>query len=577
MPHLALPSLAAFLRANGVEVVQRDLNAEVFDRLLSRRHLRTVSRQLDREKRRAPTRRLPPQIEQARQEVVRWASQVGGQIAEQIDDAAASVRSERYFEPAAGLEAFATLVEGLRLASVPHYPSELRLLGYRSAYPIDASQAIRADVEDRDINMFRSLFQTWVIPQIRHERPDLVGISLTSADQVSAGFTLAALIKEAGIDTHVVVGGKMITCWRDQLPRAGALWEYMDSAIAWEGEVALLELIRALENGTDLSEVPNLIYRDKGQIRVNGPKEPEPVNTLPIPDFDGLPLDLYLAPARVLPVWASRGCYWGRCAFCNVGYGESRRFAEQCVERVAQEMLSLAERYQTRHFFFADEALSPRMLKLLSAALIEAGADLDWCCCARFEPGINADLLRQMRQAGCRMVLYGLESGSQRILDRMHKGTKLSTAERILREGVEAGIWNHIFFFFGFPGETEQDARETIRFFEANRHVVHSICTGTFLLEKDAEVSANPAQYGIARLIPPAPERDLAYYYEYEAASGISPERAEQIEARFIDSLPDKHAPHLYAHDTYRFLYACRFQASEPLPTMADQGSQGGA
>jgi radical SAM superfamily enzyme YgiQ (UPF0313 family) len=416
--------------------------------------------------------------------------------------------------------------------------------------------------------MYRTLLQTWVIPQIRREQPDVVGISLTSADQITAGFTLAALIKEAGLKTHVVLGGKMITCWRDQLPRAKALWEYIDSAIVWEGEVALLKLTETLGNGADLASVPNLMYVSKGQVQVNGPKEPEPVDTLPIPDFDGLPLDRYLAPARVLPVWASRGCYWGRCAFCNVGYGESKRFAEQCVERVAREMITLAERYQTRHFFFADEALSPRMLKSLSATLIQAGADLDWCCCARFEPGINAGLLHQMRQAGCRMVLYGLESGSQRVLDRMHKGTKLSTAERILREGARAGIWNHIFFFFGFPGETEHDARETIRFFKANRHAVHSVCTGTFLLERHAEVAADPGRYGIARLIAPPPERDLAYYYEYEVSSGINAGRAEQIEAAFIDSLPDKDVPQLYFHDIYRFLYASRFAASEELPTM---------
>ena len=247
-----------------------------------------------------------------------------------------------------------------------------------------------------------------------------------------------------------------------------------------------------------------------------------------------------------------------------------KHFDEQNAERVASEMVSLATKYDTRHFFFADEALSPRMLKALSACLIRRQADLNWACCARFEPGLSADLLRAMRQAGCRMVLYGLESGSQRVLDCMHKGTKLATAERILREGANAGIWNHMFFFFGFPGETEQDAQETIRFFQANRRAVHSVCTGAFLLEKDAAVAADPAQYGIARLTPPHPERDLAYYYEYEMSSGVSAERAEQIEAQFIDSLPDKRAPHLYAHDIYRFLYACRFQESEPLPTMAD-------
>jgi hypothetical protein len=233
-------------------------------------------------------------------------------------------------------------------------------------------------------------------------------------------------------------------------------------------------------------------------------------------------------------------------------------------------MVTLAQAHGVRHFFFSDEALSPRMLSALSAELIQRGADLEWTCCARFEPGIRARLLRQMREAGCRMVLYGLESGSQRVLDRMDKGIKLSTAQRILKEGAEAGIWNHIFFFFGFPGETEWDARETVRFFRANRESIHSVCTGTFLLERDSQVAADPEGFGIARVLPPGTGRDLAYYYDYEVRSGIDARRAEEIEAQFIDSLSVREVPQAYFHDVYRFLYACRFRDSEPLPTMAD-------
>jgi len=207
------------------------------------------------------------------------------------------------------------------------------------------------------------------------------------------------------------------------------------------------------------------------------------------------------------------------------------------------------------------------MLKLLSAQLIEAGTDFHWTCCARFEPGISAELLRQMRRAGCRMVLYGLESGSQRVLDRMDKGTRLETAQRILREGAEAGIWNHVFIFFGFPGETEEEAWETAQFFNAHRGLIHSGCTGTFLLERYARVADEPAAYGVSRLIA-RPERDLAYYYDYEVSSGISSAQTEEIEDQFLESLPRKPFPQFYFHDIYRFLYASRFRDSEPFPTM---------
>jgi hypothetical protein len=500
----------------------------------------------------------------------------GKTLAANVDWAKDCIRSEGFYDAEPSLRAFFTLTDALALASVPHYPSALHLTRYESAYPSDSSQAILAAVQDRRLNVFRSLLQTMVVPQIRRERPDVIGISLISADQVIAGLTLASLIKETGIPAHIVLGGKMITCWRDQLPGALELWDLFDSAIVYEGEVSLLRLIEAIDRGQDLSSVPNLMYRDnRGEnhkVHVNELKAPEAAPTLPNPDFEGLNLDLYLAPERVLPISASRGCYWGRCAFCNVGYGESCTFSERRADQVADEMMTLSREHDTRHLFFADEALSPRMLKRLSARLIEARADLFWACCARFEPALDAELLVQMRQAGCRTVLFGLESGSQRVLDRMNKGTRLETARRILKDGAQAGLWNHIFFFFGFPGETEQEARETIRFFWSQRNVVHSVCTGTFLLERHAHVSEDPLAYDIARLTPPGSgsglERDLAYYYEYSVASGIDSRRAEQIEAQFLESLPDKSYPQYYFHDIYRFLYACQFQEGEQLPTM---------
>ncbi len=569
MPHLAVPSLAAYLRSHGVEIIQRDLNAETFDQLLTSRHLRATHRQLRQEKRRIESQEMSPPLRQARLEAIAWAEEHGRTIATEVEEAKAIVRSERFFDPQLGLQAFLTIASALRIASAPYYPSELHLTRYDSAYPVNASEAIRAAAENRRYNPFRSLFQTSVLPQICRERPDVIGISLTCADQVIAAFTLASLIKEAGLSAHLVLGGKMITCWRDQLPRAEVLWGLFDSAVAFAGEAALLRLMEALDRNADLGQVPNLMYRVGDRVRVNEFKAPELARELPAPDFDGLPLDLYLAPARVLPVSASRGCYWGRCAFCNVGYGESCTFSERQGKQVAQEMLTLSKRYDVQHFFFADEALSPGMLKSLSANLIRSGANLDWTCCARFEPGIGAILLHEMRQAGCRMVLYGLESGSQHVLDRMHKGTRLENIERILHESAAAGIWNHIFFFFGFPGETEEQARQTIQFFQQHRSVVHSVCTGAFLLERHTRVAAEPAAYGVSR-IRSQPGRDLAYYDEYEACSGITAERAEQIEEQFVEGLPARSAPHLYVHDIYRFLHACRFREGQPLPAMSD-------
>lgn len=107
--------------------------------------------QLRREKRRVELHSLSPALQQARLEAIAWAEQHGQAIFSQIDGAKAVVRSEGFFDPAEGLETFIILTEGLRLASVPHYPSELRLLGYGSAYPVDASQGPSTGLSVHDI------------------------------------------------------------------------------------------------------------------------------------------------------------------------------------------------------------------------------------------------------------------------------------------------------------------------------------------------------------------------------------------------------------------------------------------
>ncbi len=567
MPHLALPALTAALRANGHQVIQRDLNIETFDYLLSRTYLDGVVRRLAQDRKRlSKTGAGKPWLKGALQEMD-WGLRQGSHIASRVDAAKRIVRSSAFYDGERGQPAFIALNDGLHLASLPFYPAALTFSGYESPYPMDASAAILAAVRDRDTNVFRSIFAERVIPDIRRERPDVVGISVTCQHQVIAAFTLAHLIKEAGTRTHVVLGGKMITCWQDILPERPALFALCGSAIYHEGETALLRLLDALSGNGSLADVPNLIHRDGDHIVRNEAGCWLDVNNLPAPDFDGLPLDLYLAPERVLPVSASRGCYWRRCAFCNVGYGESHAFRERPAAKVAAEMQALATRHNVQRFFFADEALSPRMLRGLSGLLQTAAPDLRWACCARFDPGINAALLQQLHAGGCTMLLYGLEAGAQRVLDLIGKGTSLPVASRILTDGTAAGIWNHVFLFFGFPGETESEALQTMAFVQGNAASIHSICTGTFLLEKWASISENPERYGITEMRT-APHHDLAFYYDYDVKEGMDARAALAVEEQFIDRLPQQRYAHYYFHDTYRFLYAAHLGGQGPLPVL---------
>ena len=554
MPHLALPTLTAYLRSYGIEVIQRDLNAEIFDEILTRKYMKDALARLRQDygptANKRPVRRSHPDRRQ-----VLWALQEGPDLIEEVQQAKRIIRSETFYDGPESLQAFEVIIKCLEIASLPFYPANLNLQSYVSAYPVDSSKSLLQAVRDPDHNIFLDIFREGVLNDIQREQPDIVGISIPSMPQMLAGMTLGYLIKDAGLDCHVTIGGPHVSMLRDELPNVPSIFSLFDSAVVFDGEVPLLRLAEALDSDGDLSQVPNLVYRDGNTIHTTERKTPEKITEVPIPDFEGLPLNKYLAPELVLPLLTARGCYFGKCAFCNVGYGEPESFSQLRAEQLADQMLALQEKYGVRHIFFADEAITPKNLRALPPVLEELDTPIHWGGCVRFEKVVTGDLLKTMQNGGCRMILFGLESASQAIMDRMVKGTEVEHMSRILRESTEAGIWNHTFFFFGFPGETLDDAQETVNFLFNHKPFINSAALGTFLMERYSPAHRFPGSFGVKRVIEEE-DKDLAIYFDYEVETGIDAEYAEQIMSRFMDTLPDKSFPQFYATDVYRFLYA---------------------
>jgi anaerobic magnesium-protoporphyrin IX monomethyl ester cyclase len=610
MPHLALPALSSFLRARGVEVIQRDLNIEVFAHILTRDYIEKAIGLL-----RQASRHPPAGQQAAPRDRMRWALAAGPELAAQVDQAVQVMRSPAFLDGPAGLQAFLTIVQSLEVASLPRYPAALDLLGYTPPAPVNSSRSLLQAVRDEQHNIFLEIFRRRVIPDIVRERPAIVGISIPTEGQMLAGMTLAHLIKQAGLNCHVTVGGPHITMLREQIPRVPALFRLIDSAVAFEGEWPLLRLAETLEQHGDLAQVPNLIWRDGEQARVNEPLPPPlpyeergarfPLPTGEggrLPDFDGLPLDRYLSPYPVLPLLTAHGCYHGNCAFCNVGYGRTGHYRPLPAELIVEQMLALHRKYGVRHIFFADEAMTPRTLREMSALLevqggpagqvpnadgpyadrpptglpVAAsgwgGSPFYWGGCMRFERVISRELLERISRAGCRMILFGLETASERMIECMGKGTQRQHMSRILRASAGARIWNHTFFFFGFPTETMADAQDTADFVYAHGDVIHSASPGKFVLERYSPVHREPGRFGVHRIIE-KPEQDLAIYFDYELESGLDEATASTITERLLDVLPRKRYGQYYAQDAYRLVYASYlYEQGQPLPPwLADE------
>lgn len=571
MPHLALPTLTAYLRQHGVEVIQRDLNLEVFDEILTRDYLRGAVSKLRKSYGSSQHSNRPNHSlghpngqngktrsayqQQPQSDQIRWAIQRGPQLAAQVEKAKEVVRSTAFYDGPIGLRNFQVVAEALELASLPYFPASLHLQSYEAAGPVDSSQALLELVRDRQTNIFLEIFERGIIQDIKREQPDVVGISLPSMPQMLAGMTLAYLIKEARLDCHVTVGGPHVSMLREELVRTPAVFELIDSAVVFDGEEPLLRLIEAVNQGDALASVPNLVYRDGDTIRTTERKTPDKITDLPLPDFNGLPLGKYLAPEPALPLLTARGCYFGKCAFCNVGYGEPETFSQLRAQHLADQMNEIRKTYDVKHIFFSDEAITPRNLRDLAPILQEQGTPIHWGGCVRFEKYIDKDILDNAYRGGCRMILFGLESASDAIMDQMVKGTQLPHVDRILQESADAGIWNHTFFFFGFPGETIEDAQETVNFLYRHKYHINSAAMGTFLMERYSPAHRFPQSFGVKRIIE-EPDKDLAIYFDYEVESGMDERMSDRVAESFLATLPDKRYPQYYVSDVYRFLYA---------------------
>src|SRR6266849_2661513 len=209
---------------------------------------------------------------------------------------------------------------------------------------------LAAATADPHANLFEAYYQSSVLAELERDRPDLVAVSILNVQQVIPGLTLARRLKTAG--HFVVIGGTVYTKFVGELLQRPEFFRlFCDGLIAYEGETALLELVEQLAGGRDLSRVPNLLYLDRSGRVTFTRYHVEDVSALPTPDFDGLPLDDYLAPAPVLPILTGKGCYFNRCKFCDIpfiNHISKKAYRVRTPERVAEDVARLHERYGTR-------------------------------------------------------------------------------------------------------------------------------------------------------------------------------------------------------------------------------------
>jgi len=508
-PYLSLPSLTAYLRCHGVSVSPVDLNIEARNYLLSPKELQKSDQLL--QARVQGYKKSYPHVVEAFLPVLLQAPS----LIDSIEAAKAVWKCDGFYDVEKYLWARNQLELGWDFYKAAH-SFEPGPENKGSVFS-NCEQLIR-EVCNQEHNVFLDFYREYGLERVLVGNPEIVGISIVDIPQVIPGLTLARLIKQSRPEIHVVIGGNVLTRWKEVLPQHPELFQFFDSVIVHEGEQALLQLTERLSSGEDLSQVPNLIYQDAGAVKLSERFVVEDLDQLPTLDFEGLPLDLYMAPDLVLPMYASRGCYWDRCAFCAHGYGYPRGYRLRAAEKVSEDLEILSKKYDARQFFFADEVLSPAGFQAVSDAILKRGLTITWNANARFENAFDPDLLGKIFEAGCEMIFWGLEAGADRVLRLMDKGIEIETVKRVAGESRNVGIWNHAFVFFGFPGETEIEARGTMDFVLNHQGSIQTAGGGPFSLYRHSRVMRQPEAFGVTV----HHGGDLLLQFGYETQQGMS-------------------------------------------------------
>lgn len=306
------------------------------------------------------------------------------------------------------------------------------------------------------------------ISRIDAFRPDIVGITSTTSTFPS-GAELAELVKELDRRITVIAGGVHVSA----LPERSLLeHRAIDAVVLGEGEETVAELVAALKEGSPLEEVRGLALRKGEKVVFTGPRPLiQDLDSLPLPAWEMLPRfprayciqTQSVANFPSTSVCTSRGCT-GKCTFCD-----RRIFGSNLRAHSAPYVMALIKdlyhNHGVRDIQFEDDnfmLFKKRLFEVCDMIRAER-LDLTWSCQARVDM-VRLETLKKMKEAGCWMILYGVESGSERILKMMKKEISREKILRAIDLAHKAGIMCKGFFITGFLGEDRESLDETYEF-----------------------------------------------------------------------------------------------------------------
>ena len=536
-PYHSLVYLASFARARGFDAIElRDTNIEALhyaaDPANMRRLLARWVRRFDALSERAALGGV---------EQIEYRHLLRARVLqpESARDAIAVLRDPAKFYDYAGYyDAVRTIQLWLQSLSLEAFPGQ-----FGGGFNLDALSASLCSIEEltnpltlaRIVGPFRGYFEQRFLPWAAEQRFDLIGLNVTYTSQLPYALWLARELRRVLPQSYIVCGGTEISdIWKYTLQRErlGELFAGVDACIVGEGESAFVELLEGLRAGRRPTSLANgVVFAGDRTISPPPRITYENLDALPTPEYALLEDRGYFSPTPLVYYSPTRGCYWNRCTFCDYGLNfgtPTSPWRQRKLETVIEDLRKIAG--HARFVYLSVDVLAPATIVKLARVLADEGIEVRWGAEVRLERHFSADACEALRRSGCVGVSVGFESGSQRILDAIDKGTKLSDIAATLGHFHDNDIAVQMMGFTGFPSETAAEALESVAFLDLHRENWTVAGLGDFILTPGAIVAMRPGDFGIVEHGPHAND-DIARILRFREATPITAAERETIEA----------------------------------------------
>jgi len=308
---------------------------------------------------------------------------------------------------------------------------------------------------------------------IRSTNPSVIGFTCVSYDVGSVQESIK-VVKGINKAVPVIVGGAHVSA----VPKIAMERDFPDADYGFRGEseIGLPMLLDFINENSNISleKIPGLIWKYDGQTHINPQIFHEDVDELGIPawdlmdprEYEASPFHGFARGFPLAPMISARGCPFP-CTFCSTKYQMGQKMRYRSVSLILEEMKLLVNKYNVKEIQFLDDCFSVNKNKVMEicSGILEEGIKVNWQCPNGLRVDtIDEEVLQIMKKAGCYHISVGIESANPNILKKMKKNISLELVEEKIAIAKKVGIKVTGFFILGFPGETEDDIRWTIKY-----------------------------------------------------------------------------------------------------------------